>query len=75
MKEYIVDVRFAYDGWIKVKANNREEAAKIAINTWIEEFCIEEGSSTRQVIDVRMQDIDSKVNEKMVIKDLIVYRR
>ena len=38
MKEYIVDVRFSYDGWIKVKANNKEEAEKIANNTWIEEF-------------------------------------
>lgn len=75
MKEYIVDVRFSYDGWIKVKAKNKDEAAQIANRTWIEAFCIEEGSSTREVIDVRIQDIDSKVNEKMVIKDVIVYRR
>ena len=54
MKEYIVDVRFSYDGWIKVKANNKEEAAKIANNTWIEEFYIEEGSTTREVTDVRI---------------------
>lgn len=54
MKEYIVEVRFSYDGRIKVKANNEEEAAKIANNTWIEEFYIDESSDTREVIDVRI---------------------
>lgn len=56
MKEYIVDVRFSYNGWIKVKANNKEEAVKIANNTWIEEFYIEEGSTTREVTDVRINE-------------------
>ena len=56
MKNYIVDVRFFYDGYIKVKANNEDEARKIGEETWIEEFDIDPSSSSREVVDIRDDD-------------------
>ena len=51
--EYIVDVTFSYSGYLRVKADNKEDAERIAQNAWIEEFNISEGSLERKVVDIR----------------------